>query len=57
MIKILIVLYLLYQNIQEEYFPSNELKLGHDDLDTMLEWIKMNTEKDAVFAGMFTLNF
>ncbi|XP_065363246.1 C-mannosyltransferase dpy-19 homolog [Calliphora vicina] len=39
------------RNIQEEYFPSNELKLGHDDLDTMLEWIKMNTEKDAVFAG------
>ncbi|XP_023306659.2 C-mannosyltransferase dpy-19 homolog [Lucilia cuprina] len=39
------------RNIQEEYFPSNELKLGHDDLDTMLEWIKMNTERDAVFAG------
>uniref|UniRef100_A0A1I8Q8M3 C-mannosyltransferase dpy-19 n=1 Tax=Stomoxys calcitrans TaxID=35570 RepID=A0A1I8Q8M3_STOCA len=39
------------KNIQEEYFPSTNHKLGHDDLDTMLEWIKMNTEKDAVFAG------
>ncbi|KAM7348849.1 C-mannosyltransferase dpy-19 homolog [Cochliomyia hominivorax] len=39
------------RNIQEEYFPSNKLSVGHDDLDTMLEWIKMNTEKDAVFAG------
>ncbi|XP_075156429.1 C-mannosyltransferase dpy-19 homolog [Haematobia irritans] len=38
------------KNIQEEYYPSTN-KLGHDDLDTMLEWIKMNTEKDAVFAG------
>lgn len=39
------------RNIQEEYFPSTKLNLGHDDLDVMLEWIKMNTEKDAVFAG------
>ncbi|XP_061401856.1 C-mannosyltransferase dpy-19 homolog [Musca vetustissima] len=39
------------KNIQEEYFPSSNVKLINDDLDTMLEWIKMNTEKDAVFAG------
>uniref|UniRef100_A0A1I8N6G9 Uncharacterized protein n=1 Tax=Musca domestica TaxID=7370 RepID=A0A1I8N6G9_MUSDO len=39
------------KNIQEEYFPSTNVKLINDDLDTMLEWIKMNTEKDAVFAG------
>ncbi|XP_050328547.1 C-mannosyltransferase dpy-19 homolog isoform X1 [Bactrocera neohumeralis] len=37
-------------NIREEYFPTRP---GHasDDLDSMLEWIKINTERDAVFAG------
>ncbi|XP_043659223.1 C-mannosyltransferase dpy-19 homolog [Drosophila teissieri] len=37
-------------NIREEYFPTRYSKSG-DDLDSMLEWIKLNTERDAVFAG------
>ncbi|XP_052855742.1 C-mannosyltransferase dpy-19 homolog [Drosophila gunungcola] len=37
-------------NIREEYFPTRYTQSG-DDLDSMLEWIKLNTERDAVFAG------
>ncbi|KAH8314784.1 hypothetical protein KR074_010795 [Drosophila pseudoananassae] len=37
-------------NIREEYFPSRYSQ-SPDDLDSMLEWIKLNTERDAVFAG------
>ncbi|XP_017074253.1 C-mannosyltransferase dpy-19 homolog [Drosophila eugracilis] len=37
-------------NIREEYFPTRYSQSG-DDLDSMLEWIKLNTERDAVFAG------
>ncbi|XP_017466413.1 PREDICTED: C-mannosyltransferase dpy-19 homolog [Rhagoletis zephyria] len=37
-------------NIREEYFPTRQGNTN-DDLDSMLEWIKMNTERDAVFAG------
>ncbi|XP_017015610.2 C-mannosyltransferase dpy-19 homolog [Drosophila takahashii] len=37
-------------NIREEYFPTRFAQSG-DDLDSMLEWIKLNTERDAVFAG------
>ncbi|KAH8238605.1 hypothetical protein KR032_011294 [Drosophila birchii] len=35
-------------NIREEYLPT---RYNADDLDSMLEWIKLNTERDAVFAG------
>ncbi|XP_017034055.1 C-mannosyltransferase dpy-19 homolog [Drosophila kikkawai] len=35
-------------NIREEYLPTRH---NADDLDSMLEWIKLNTERDAVFAG------
>ncbi|KAH8367718.1 hypothetical protein KR084_001895 [Drosophila pseudotakahashii] len=38
------------KNIREEYFPTRYTQSG-DDLDSMLEWIKLNTERDAVFAG------
>ncbi|XP_030381938.1 C-mannosyltransferase dpy-19 homolog [Scaptodrosophila lebanonensis] len=37
-------------NIREEYFPTRYTH-NADDLDSMLEWIKLNTERDAVFAG------
>ncbi|EDW82798.1 uncharacterized protein Dwil_GK10186 [Drosophila willistoni] len=37
-------------NIREEYFPTRYTQ-NTDDLDSMLEWIKVNTERDAVFAG------
>ncbi|KAH8323864.1 hypothetical protein KR067_008567 [Drosophila pandora] len=37
-------------NIREEYFPTRYSQ-SPDDLDSMLEWIKLNTERDAVFAG------
>lgn len=37
-------------NIREEYFPTRQGYVS-DDLDSMLEWIKINTERDAVFAG------
>ncbi|XP_053948337.1 C-mannosyltransferase dpy-19 homolog [Anastrepha ludens] len=37
-------------NIREEYFPTRQ-GYANDDLDSMLEWITMNTERDAVFAG------
>ncbi|ALC49371.1 CG6659 [Drosophila busckii] len=37
-------------NIREEYFPSRRMQTS-DDLEGMLEWIKLNTERDAVFAG------
>ncbi|KAH8385452.1 hypothetical protein KR093_002225 [Drosophila rubida] len=37
-------------NIREEYFPTRYANPS-DDLEGMLEWIKLNTERDAVFAG------
>ncbi|XP_017148142.1 C-mannosyltransferase dpy-19 homolog [Drosophila miranda] len=37
-------------NIREEYFPT-KYEHNADDLESMLEWIKLNTERDAVFAG------
>ncbi|KAH8420452.1 hypothetical protein KR009_010563 [Drosophila setifemur] len=37
-------------NIRDEYFPTRYTH-SSDDLDSMLEWIKLNTERDAVFAG------
>ncbi|EDV99810.1 C-mannosyltransferase dpy-19 homolog [Drosophila grimshawi] len=37
-------------NIREEYFPTRHTQPS-DDLEGMLEWIKLNTERDAVFAG------
>ncbi|XP_062137912.1 C-mannosyltransferase dpy-19 homolog [Drosophila sulfurigaster albostrigata] len=37
-------------NIREEYFPTRYTS-SSDDLEGMLEWIKLNTERDAVFAG------
>ncbi|KAH8416902.1 hypothetical protein KR222_011693 [Zaprionus bogoriensis] len=37
-------------NIREEYFPTRYTN-PTDDLEGMLEWIKLNTERDAVFAG------
>ncbi|XP_067642145.1 C-mannosyltransferase dpy-19 homolog [Eurosta solidaginis] len=37
-------------NIREEYFPTQS-RHANDDIDSMLEWIKINTERDAVFAG------
>ncbi|EDW65977.1 C-mannosyltransferase dpy-19 homolog [Drosophila virilis] len=37
-------------NIREEYFPTRYTQ-SSDDLESMLEWIKLNTERDAVFAG------
>ncbi|XP_017870712.1 PREDICTED: C-mannosyltransferase dpy-19 homolog [Drosophila arizonae] len=37
-------------NIREEYFPTR-YNQPTDDLEGMLEWIKLNTERDAVFAG------
>lgn len=36
------------QNIEREYFPDLP---ANDDLELMLEWINLNTEKDAVFGG------
>lgn len=39
------------QNIQDEYYPNKNVANQNLQLDSMLEWIKMNTEKDAVFAG------
>ncbi|XP_004518866.1 C-mannosyltransferase dpy-19 homolog [Ceratitis capitata] len=39
-----------FVNIHEEYFPNRQ-GVVNDDLDSMLEWIKINTERDAVFAG------
>uniref|UniRef100_A0A1A9W8P8 Uncharacterized protein n=1 Tax=Glossina brevipalpis TaxID=37001 RepID=A0A1A9W8P8_9MUSC len=38
-------------NIQDEYYPNKNMVSQNVQLDSMLEWIKMNTEKDAVFAG------
>ncbi|KAI9582272.1 C-mannosyltransferase dpy-19 homolog [Glossina fuscipes] len=38
-------------NIQDEYYPNKNVANQNLQLDSMLEWIKMNTEKDAVFAG------
>lgn len=37
-------------NIRDEYFPTRFTN-PTDDLEGMLEWIKLNTERDAVFAG------
>lgn len=35
-------------NVYEEYLPS---KTHSDDLENMLEWINLNTERNAVFGG------
>ncbi|XP_055911172.1 C-mannosyltransferase dpy-19 homolog [Eupeodes corollae] len=35
-------------NVYEEYLPS---KTHSDELENMLEWINLNTEKNAVFGG------
>ncbi|XP_037932147.1 C-mannosyltransferase dpy-19 homolog [Teleopsis dalmanni] len=37
-------------NVREEYFPKRVTN-SNDDVETMLEWIKLNTERTAVFAG------